>query len=85
MNVFMINDPFTLWSNLREKYDHKKIVIIPKARYDCMNLKLRDFKRINEYNFKNQLLVKVVQRKITKKCMLEKTFSTIHALNVLLQ
>ena len=29
-----IKDPFTLWSNLNERYDHKKIMILPKARYD---------------------------------------------------
>ena len=26
--------PFILWSDLKERYDHKKIMILPKARYD---------------------------------------------------
>ena len=29
-----VKDSFTLWSNLKEKYDYEKIVILPKARYD---------------------------------------------------
>ena len=32
----MVKDPFTLWSNLKERYDHQKTVILPKARYDWM-------------------------------------------------
>ena len=27
----IVKDAFNLWSNLKEKYDHQKIVIIPKA------------------------------------------------------
>ena len=43
-------DPFTLWSNLKERYDHQKTVILPKARYDWMHLRLPDFKTVSEYN-----------------------------------
>ena len=42
--------PFTLWSNLKERYDHQKTVILPKARYDWMHLRLQDFKIVSEYN-----------------------------------
>ena len=35
-----VNDLFTLWSNLEERYDHQKFVILPKARYDWMHLRL---------------------------------------------
>ena len=27
-----VKDPFTLWSNLKERYDHQKTVILPKAQ-----------------------------------------------------
>ena len=46
----MVNDPFTLWSNLEERYDHHKTMIIPKARYDWMYLRMQGFKIVNEYN-----------------------------------
>ena len=47
----MVNDPFTLWSNMKEIYDHQKTVIFPKTRYDWMHLRLQDFKTISEFNF----------------------------------
>ena len=45
-----VKDPFVLWNNLKQRYDHLKMVIHPKARYDWMNLRLQDFKTIHEYN-----------------------------------
>ena len=29
-----VNDPLILWDSLKERYDHQKTVILPKARYD---------------------------------------------------
>ena len=29
-----VKDPFVPWNNLKERYDHLKMVIHPKARYD---------------------------------------------------
>ena len=29
-----VKDPFTLWNNLNYRFDHQKIVILPKASYD---------------------------------------------------
>ncbi|KAK4732119.1 hypothetical protein R3W88_025107 [Solanum pinnatisectum] len=45
-----VKDPLVLWNNLKERYDHLKMVIHPKARYDWMHLRLQDFKCIHEYN-----------------------------------
>nr|KYP38056.1 hypothetical protein KK1_040703 [Cajanus cajan] len=45
-----IKDPLVLWNNLKERYDHQKIVILPKTRYDWMHLRLQDFKSVSEYN-----------------------------------
>ncbi|KAL0307096.1 UNVERIFIED_CONTAM: hypothetical protein Sradi_6126900 [Sesamum radiatum] len=39
-----VKDPLVLWTNLKERYDHQKTVILPKARYDWMHLRLQDFK-----------------------------------------
>ena len=46
----IVKDPFTLWNNLKDRFDHQKMVILPKARYDWMHLRLQDFKTISEYN-----------------------------------
>ena len=88
-NEYLIaKDHFTLWSNLKERYDHQKIVILLKARYDWMHLRLQDFKTVSEYNsalFKINSQLRLCGEKITEKYMLEKNFTTFHALNVLLQ
>ena len=65
-----VKDPFTLWSNLKERYDHQKTVILPKARYDWMHLRLQDFKTVSEYNsalFKISSQLKCVKKKSQKK------------------
>ncbi|XP_073138355.1 uncharacterized protein [Henckelia pumila] len=49
-----IKDPLDLWNNLKERYSHQKTVILPKARYDWMHLRLQDFKsQYREKGFKN--------------------------------
>nr|XP_025884576.1 uncharacterized protein LOC112940520 [Solanum lycopersicum] len=45
-----VKDPLVLWKNLKERFDHLKMVIHPKARHDWMHLRLQDFKSIHEYN-----------------------------------
>ena len=47
----IVKDHFTLWSNLKERYDHQNTVILPKVWYDWMHMRLQDFKTISEYNF----------------------------------
>ncbi|XP_016737898.1 uncharacterized protein [Gossypium hirsutum] len=64
------------------------MVILPKARYDWMHLRLQDFKTVSEYNselFKISSQLKLCGESITDKDLLEKSFSTFHATNVLLQ
>ncbi|XP_074326734.1 uncharacterized protein LOC141664678 [Apium graveolens] len=39
-----IKDPSILWKDLKERYDHQKTVILPKARYDWLHLRLQDYK-----------------------------------------
>ena len=53
-----------------------------------MHLRLQDFKTVSEYNsalFRINFQLKLCGEKVTKKDMLEKTFTTFHASNVLLQ
>ena len=83
-----IKDPLVLWNNLKERYDHQKTVILPKARYDWMHLRLQDYKTVSEYNsamFRISSQLKLCGEKVIDEDMLEKTFSTFHASNLLLQ
>lgn len=83
-----VKDPLELWRNLKERYDHQKQVLLPKARYEWIHLRLQDFKSVSEYNsamFRITSELKLCGEKITDEDMLEKTFSTFHASNLLLQ
>jgi hypothetical protein len=35
-----VNDPMTLWNNIRERYEHYKAIILSKTHYDWIHLKL---------------------------------------------
>ena len=35
-----VKDPLILWTELKMRFDHQKTVILPKARYDWMHLRL---------------------------------------------
>ncbi|XP_026459967.1 uncharacterized protein LOC113360710 [Papaver somniferum] len=45
-----VKDPEVMWSCLKDKYDNLKMVILPKAKNDLLNLRLQDFKSVSEYN-----------------------------------
>ncbi|XP_078154165.1 uncharacterized protein LOC144549326 [Carex rostrata] len=83
-----VKDPLELWKSLKERYDHQKLVLLPNARYQWIHLRLQDFKSVSEYNsamFRITSELKLCGETITEKDMLEKTFSTFHASNLLLQ
>ena len=83
-----IKDPSTLWKDLKEIYDHQKTVILPKARYDWLHLRLQKLQNMSEYNsamFKITSQLKLCGENITDKDMLEKTYSTFPTNNMLLQ
>ncbi|KAK6803102.1 hypothetical protein RDI58_000886 [Solanum bulbocastanum] len=83
-----IKDLLVLWNNLKDCYDHLKLVVLPQARYDWIHLNLQDFKSIGEYNssmFKIISQIKFCGENITDYDMLEKTFSTFPASSMLLQ
>ena len=43
-----VKDPLVLWQSLKDRYDHQKTVILPKAGYDWLHLRLQDFKPVSE-------------------------------------
>ncbi|XP_027062948.1 uncharacterized protein [Coffea arabica] len=77
-----VKDSLVLWQDLKEKFDHLKLVVLPKARYDWLHLRLKDFKSVNEYNsamFRIISQLSLCGEKITDEEMLEKTFSTFQS------
>ncbi|CAH9076872.1 unnamed protein product, partial [Cuscuta europaea] len=84
----LVDDPKELWDNLQERYGHQQKVLLPKAQYDWINLRFQDFKSISDYNsamFQITSKLKLCGQKVTDADMLEKTFSTMHISNMLLQ
>nr|XP_008341470.2 uncharacterized protein LOC103404345 [Malus domestica] len=84
----IVEDPLALWNELRNKYNHQKMMILPRACYEWTHLRIQDFKTVVEYNsamFKISFQMKLCGETITEEDMLEKTFSIFNASNVLLQ
>ena len=83
-----VKDPLILWKSLKERYDHQKAVILPRAGYDLIHLRLQDFKSVSDYNsilFKISSQLKLCGEKVSDKDMLEKTYTAFHTSNMLLQ
>ncbi|XP_068309701.1 uncharacterized protein [Pyrus communis] len=82
-----VADPSTLWKALRNRYNHQKTVILPRAHYEWTHLRIQDFKTVAEYNsamFRISYQMKLCGETITEEDMLENTFSTFYASNVLM-
>ena len=64
------------------------MVILPKAHYDWMHLRLQEYKIVSKYNsamFRISSQMKLCREKVTDEDMLENTFSTFHVSNLPLQ
>ncbi|XP_024013304.1 uncharacterized protein LOC112087592 [Eutrema salsugineum] len=64
-------DPADLWQSLKDKFDHQKYVILPKAKHEWLNLRFQDYKS-------DDVMWTGVD-------MIEKTLQTFHPGNVILQ
>ncbi|CAL2261736.1 unnamed protein product [Prunus armeniaca] len=79
-----VDDPLVLWKALCERYNHQKMVILPRARYEWTHLRFQDFKSVSKYNsamHRITSLMNLCGENISKEDMLEKTLSTFHASN----
>ncbi|KAD3336071.1 hypothetical protein E3N88_31590 [Mikania micrantha] len=78
------DDPSALWKDLQERFNHQKAVLLPAARDEWSNLRLQDFKKVNDYTsalFRICSILRFCWQNVTEEDMLEKTFSTFHSLN----
>lgn len=91
----IINDPLILYNDLIKMYDQQKTIILPRAWYYWLHLRLQYFKFVSDYNpalfeitFKLKLYGKkgnylwIIWRKGDD--MFETTFTTFHVSNILL-
>ncbi|XP_013589408.1 PREDICTED: uncharacterized protein LOC106297786 [Brassica oleracea var. oleracea] len=64
------------------------MVLLPKARNDWKNLRFLDYKSVDEYSsvlFKTVSMLRLCGEVVTEEELLEKTYSTFHSSNVILQ
>lgn len=83
-----VKDPFILWTNLKERFEHIRLIILPKAKYDWIHLRFQDYKSVRDYNsalFQISSQLMLCGETIIDLQMIEKTLSTFHASSVLLQ
>lgn len=83
-----MENPLDLWNALQRRYDHQKTVMLPRAQYDWKHLRFQDYKTVDEYNsvlFKIVSMMELCGEKVTELEMLNKTFSTMHSSNMVLQ
>ena len=81
-------DPLLLWKSLEERFFHQIDVLLPQAQQDWINLRFQDFKTVAEYNsalFKITSQLKYCGQEVTQKNMINKTLSTFHSSNIVLQ
>ncbi|XP_070668746.1 uncharacterized protein [Malus domestica] len=73
---------------LESEYNHQTTVILPRASYEWTHLRIHDIKSVAEYNsalFRITSQLKLCVDTISEENLLEKTFCTFYASNVLLQ
>ncbi|XP_021762540.1 uncharacterized protein LOC110727282 [Chenopodium quinoa] len=88
IKYMMVEDPKELWDCLNERFGHHKRVLLPKALFDWTNLWFQDFKSVIVYNSTIHEIISILKycgHSVTDEQMIEKTLTTFHASNVLLQ
>ncbi|KAM2098020.1 hypothetical protein ACFX1R_021482 [Malus domestica] len=81
-------DLCTLWFALADRFDHQKDIYLLKARHDWQHLCFQDFKSVNEYNYevcRIRSLLKFCKVELIESDLIEKTYLTFHATNIVLQ
>ncbi|XP_068332850.1 uncharacterized protein [Pyrus communis] len=81
-------DPRALWVVLADRFDHQKDIFLPETRHNWQRLRLQDFKSVNEYNFevcRIRSLLNFCNETLPEEDLLEKTYSTFFASNIVLQ
>ena len=88
VEYLIVTDPLELWIGLKGRYDHLNATVLPRVRYEWMHLQFQDYKTVIEYNsvvFRITSQLKLCGETIKNKDMLEKTLTTFHASNMILQ
>ncbi|KAK2372658.1 hypothetical protein QL285_073772 [Trifolium repens] len=81
-------DPKILWDKLKARFGHQRKVLLPSLMDQWNKLRFQDYKSVVAYNSAMHQIIAQLEFcgvAITEEQKLEKTFSTFHASQVLLQ
>nr|CAD39881.2 OSJNBb0067G11.4 [Oryza sativa Japonica Group]CAE05263.2 OSJNBb0115I09.25 [Oryza sativa Japonica Group] len=81
-------DPLVLWQSLKDRFDQQGSIVLPQAQHDWITLRFQDNKSVAAYNSALHRIISQLRLcglKITDAEMIEKTLSTFHPNNIMLQ
>jgi len=81
-------DPLVLWQSLKDRFSQQLTIVLPRAQQDWINLRFQDLKSVAAYNSALHRIVTKLHlcgQKIIDADMIEKTLSTFHPSNIVLQ
>jgi len=81
-------DPLVLWQSLKDRFSQQQSIMLPRAQQDWITLRFQDFRSVTAYNSALHRIVsklKLCGQKLTDTDMIEKTLSTFHPGNIVLQ
>jgi hypothetical protein len=81
-------DPIVLWQSLKDRFSQQLTIVLPRAQQSWITLRFQDCKYVAAYNSALHRIVtkmRLCGQKITDADMIEKTLSTFHPSNIVLQ
>ncbi|XP_026396219.1 uncharacterized protein LOC113290845 [Papaver somniferum] len=81
-------EPQKLWSTIKGKYDHFKVVTLPKIHGQWIHMRFQDFKSVSAYNSELHKIAaqfEMLGELLSEESKIEKTLSTFHASHIVLQ
>jgi hypothetical protein len=81
-------DPLVLWQSLKDRFSQQLTIVLPRAQQAWITLCFQEYKSVAAYNFALHRIVtkmRLCGQKITDADMIEKTLSTFHPGNIVLQ
>nr|AAT85780.1 zinc knuckle domain containing protein [Oryza sativa Japonica Group] len=81
-------NPLVLWQSLKDRFDQQGSIVLPQVQHDWITLHFQDYKSTAAYNSAPHRIISQLRfcgQKITDAEMIEKTLSTFHPNNIVLQ
>ncbi|XP_076933900.1 uncharacterized protein LOC143599970 [Bidens hawaiensis] len=88
LEYFNYDTPSVLWKELKSIFNHQRDSLLPTARAEWNNLMFQDFKKVNDYTSALLNICSMLEfcgKIMSEADKLEKTYSTFHASNIILQ